>query len=79
MIVRRVFIFLQFLDIASVDANTLFAPLVPPHKGLGELLPADFSQDPLPLLLELFLGHGEGCQLLLQLGEEEIVGWDEVR
>ncbi len=79
MIVRRVFIFLRFLDIASVDSNTLIAPLVPPHKGLGELFPADSSQDPLPLLLELLLGHGEARQLLLQLGEEEIVGWCEVR
>ncbi len=73
------YLFLRFLDIASVDANTLFAPLVPPHKGLGELLSADFSQDPLPLLLELLLGHGDACQLLLQLGEEDIVGWGRVR
>ena len=51
--------FLRFLGIASVNGNTLFAPLVPPHEGLGEHLPADFSQDPLPLLLELLLGHGE--------------------
>jgi hypothetical protein len=46
------------------------------HKGLGELLSADSSQD---LLLELLLGHGEARQLLLELGEEEIVGWGEVR
>ncbi len=62
-----------------MDSNTLFAPLVPPHKSLGELLSADFSQDPLPLLLELLLGHGEARQLLLQLEKEEIVGWGDVR
>ncbi len=49
------------------------------HEGLRELLPADSSQDPLPLLLELLLGHGDALQLLLQFGEEEVVGWGEVR
>jgi hypothetical protein len=80
VIVRRVPIyFLRFLDIVSVNANTLFAPLLPLHEGLHELLPADSPQDPLPLLLELLLGHGDARQLLLQLGEEEVVGWCEVR
>ena len=59
--------------------NKLFAPLVLVHEGLRELLPADSPQDPLPLLLELLLGHGDACQLLLQLGEEEVVGCGEVR
>ncbi len=54
--------------------NTLFAPLKPVHEGLRALLPADSPQDPLPLLLELLLGHGDARQLLLQLGEEELVG-----
>ncbi len=79
MIVRRKFIFLRFLDTVSVDANKLFAPLVLVHEGLRKLLPAESLQDPLPLLLELLLGHGDACQLLLQLGEEEVVGWGEVR
>ncbi|MFN9899617.1 MAG: hypothetical protein ACK55Z_12685, partial [bacterium] len=71
--------FLQFLYIVFVNANTLFSPLVPAHEGLRELLPADSPQDPLPLFLELLLGHGDARQLLLQLGEEEVVCWGEVR
>ncbi len=59
--------------------NKLFAPFILAHEGLRELLPADSPQDPLPLLLELLLGHGDACQLLLQLGEEEVVSWGEVR
>jgi hypothetical protein len=51
----------------------------PAHEGLREHVFADSPQDPLPLLLELLLGPGVGRQLLLQLGEEEIVGWGEVR
>ncbi len=74
MIVRRKF-FLRFLDTVSVDANKLFAPLILAHKGLRELFPADSPQDPLPLLLKLLLGHDDARQLLLQLGEEEVVGW----
>jgi hypothetical protein len=49
------------------------------HEGLRKLLPADSPQDPFPLLLELLLSHGDARQLLLQLGEEEVVGWSEVR
>ncbi len=71
--------FLRFLDTVSVDAIKLFAPLVLAHEDLRELFPADSPQDPLPLLLELLLGHGDACQLLLQLGEEEVVGWGEVK
>jgi hypothetical protein len=59
--------------------NTLFAPLKPAHEGLRELVFVDSPQDPLPLLLEVLLGHGVARQLLLQLGEQEIVGWGEVR
>ncbi len=62
-----------------LDGNTLFALLIPAHEGLNELLPADSPQDPLLLLLEFLLVHGEAHQLLFQLGEEEVVGWSEVR
>jgi len=52
--------------------NTHFAPLVPPHEGFSELLPAGFPQDPFSLFLEFPLGHGVAHQLLLQLGEQEV-------
>jgi hypothetical protein len=52
--------------------NTYFAPLVPPHEGLRELLPAGSPQDPFSLFLEFPPGHGVAHQLLLQLGEQEV-------
>jgi hypothetical protein len=56
-----------------------FTPLKPAHKVLRGFLLVDCPQEPLPLLLKLLLGHGNAGQLLLQLGEEEVVGWSKVR
>ncbi len=61
-----------FLEVASVEVNTYFAPLVPPHEDFRELLPTGSPQDPFSLFLEFPLGHGVAHQLLLQLGEQEV-------
>jgi hypothetical protein len=63
--------FLGFFDIVSANLNALFAPLIPPPEGGGEVFFAEGSDDPLPGVLEGVLGQGEASQLHLVLGELE--------
>jgi len=46
-----------------MDSNTLFAALKLSCEGPGKVLFAQGPQHPLPLVLELLLGHGDACLL----------------
>ncbi len=70
--------FLAFLDIVSADLNALFALLIPPPEGGGEIVFAEGSDD-LPGVLEGVLRQGEASQLHLELGKQEKVSWGQVR
>jgi hypothetical protein len=71
--------FLTFFVVYNADTNALFAAVLPPLQGPGEVVFGERPDDPLPLRLELVQGHGEPHQLSLQCGEEEIVRWCQVR
>jgi hypothetical protein len=64
--------FLAFLDIVPSDLDALFALLVPPPEGGGEVLFAQGSDDPLPGVLEAVLGEREASHLHLEFGEQSI-------
>ncbi len=57
--------FLRLLDIVITDSNTFFSLLQPPHKGSGEVVFSDGSDDPLPHAFELREGQGQARELLL--------------
>ncbi len=65
--------FLGFLDIVPADLNALFAPLIPPPEGSGEVIFAQGSDDPLQVFLKVCWVRGEESQLHLELGEQEKV------
>ncbi len=71
--------FLTFFDVSTADTNTLFAAMLLPLEGPGEVIFCERPHDPLPLRLELVQTHGEPRQLSLQSGEEEIVRRGQVR
>ncbi len=68
-----------FFYASTADTNALFAAVLPPLEGPGEVVFDKSPHDPLPLRLELVQAHGEPRQLSLQRGEEEIVRWGQVR
>jgi hypothetical protein len=57
--------FLRLLDIVTVDPNTFCASLEPPHKGPGEVVFHEGSDDPFPHGFELCEGQGQARELLL--------------
>ncbi len=71
--------FLSFLHISTADSNALFAVLVPPPEGGGELLSGDASDDPFPGCLQGPLVQRLACQLLLDPFEQEEVRRSKVR
>ncbi len=77
--VRRTFIFLRFLDVSTIDSDTLVAAVYPPPEGGGELVSADVSEDPFPGLLHALRGQPKASQLLLHPPEQEIVRRSQIR
>ena len=72
-------LFLRFLNIASSDVYTLLAALIPPPECGDEVLGGNSPADPVPGGLEVVLGQVAASQLHLELGEQEEVGWGQVR
>ncbi len=66
------FIFLTFLDIFALDPNALFATLVLPLEGGGELFFGDGVHYPFTHALEALLGQVKASQLFFHFPEQEV-------
>jgi hypothetical protein len=64
MRVRKVFIFLTFLKVVFANPNALVAALIPPPKGVGELMFGNGLHGPYPACLAAVLGQQEASSLL---------------
>ena len=71
--------FLTFLDLKTGDTKALFILLQPPMEGSGEVVFGEFTDDPLPRVLELPLGPGDDRHLSFQNKYKEEVCRSQVR
>jgi hypothetical protein len=68
LLYRKIY-FVTFIYIVTADKNPFFKPLLPPLENLGDVVFLKKSDHPLPCGLEALLDDGDGCQLVLDLGE----------
>lgn len=73
------YLFLRFLNIASIDPHTLFTALIPAAEGGGELFFADGTDDPFPGSFQGLSAQCEASQLLFHFPAQEKVRWSQIR